>query len=520
MKIEPIPQQRTFGELGFDAFYRRNLAIVYGYVLRLCGGNVDRAQDLTQEAWVAFVDQVRADRADQLDVRWLIAVARNRYIDQWRRTRKLERRLDQVWNATRDCDADDAVTRNQVLEQLAELDDDYRLVLMMRYVDGLPVEEIAVAISRTATETYSLLARARDELRRSIVGTSGGRTDMSDRATAFYDDLAVEPDCELERTLRRRLDHDLRAVRIQPMVMPVDIDLDMPSLPLPEPRGRDERGRSRRSMTAVAAAIAASIAVGAIVDQLVADDSGDPPVATVPTVTSPTATVEVPLAGAPTTTPLFTADDIVAIKTLLWDADYNLPGFLHIAGAPVNFDGLIADRLPACQAFVPTVFESDARPATIQSRLFQNSDDPGLILQYVAVHPTEAQAIAMLDAMQDPAFLDDCVPAYQAALPARCCGDVDVESWFPIETGDEQLVPPVIDVEADDMWIRSYNVNNWDDGEGRIHGPRQFAFAAIRVGRVVTTIDVLLNDSGVQLATTNDFERIVQHMAARAADAQ
>ena len=177
MTIEPIPQKRTFGELGFDAFYGRNLPIVYGYALRLCGGSVDRAQDLTQEAWAAFVDQVKVGRADQLDVRWLIAVARNRYIDQWRRMRKLESKLGLVWNANRDCDNDDAVTREQVLQQLSELDDDHRIVLMMRYIDGLPVEEIAASISRTVTATYSLLARARDELRRRIVGpVAGGLT--------------------------------------------------------------------------------------------------------------------------------------------------------------------------------------------------------------------------------------------------------------------------------------------------------------------------------------------------------
>lgn len=174
MTIEPIPQQRTFGELGFDAFYRRNLAIVYGYVLRLCGGSAERAQDLTQEAWLAFVDQVRAGRADQLDVRWLVAVARNRYIDQWRRARTLESKLGLVWNAVRDCDNDDSVTRGQVLEQLGELDEDHRIVLMLRYIDGLPVDEIAATISRTTTATYSLLARARQDLRARLVGPIAG----------------------------------------------------------------------------------------------------------------------------------------------------------------------------------------------------------------------------------------------------------------------------------------------------------------------------------------------------------
>jgi RNA polymerase sigma-70 factor (ECF subfamily) len=176
MTTEPNPQPRTFGELGFDAFYRRNLAIVYGYVLRLCGGSVERAQDLTQEAWAAFVDQVRGGRADQLDVRWLIAVARNRYIDQWRRARKLESKLGLVWNASRDYDSEESVTREQVLAQLRELDDDHRLVLMMRYVDQLPVDEIATAISRTTTATYSLLARARDDLRTRLVPPIAGGT--------------------------------------------------------------------------------------------------------------------------------------------------------------------------------------------------------------------------------------------------------------------------------------------------------------------------------------------------------
>lgn len=342
---------------------------------------------------------------------------------------------------------------------------------------------------------------------------------MNDRTTTFYDDLAAEPDAEFERTLRRRLDHDLRHVPTQPVVSPIEIDLDVPAPRQTDRRDRDEPGRSRRSIIAVAAAIAASIVVGVVVDRLVADDTTDPPVATVPAITLPPVTVAAPTTESPTTTdPMFTTDDIVAIKTLLWDADYDLPGFTHVAGAPVKLDGLIADRLPACQAFVPSVFESDARPATIQSRLFQNAADRRLMVQYVAVHPTAAQATAMLSAMQEPAFLGDCVPAYLAALPPECCDNV--ESWFPIETGDETTAAPVIDVEADDTWVRGYIVNNWDDGEGHIHGPRQFAFAAIRVGRVVATIDVMLSDSGVQLATTSDFERIVQHMASRAADAQ
>jgi DNA-directed RNA polymerase specialized sigma24 family protein len=43
-------------------------------------------------------------------------------------------------------------------------------VLTLRYIDGLTVPEIADLIARTTTATYSLLARARDDLRLRAAG--------------------------------------------------------------------------------------------------------------------------------------------------------------------------------------------------------------------------------------------------------------------------------------------------------------------------------------------------------------
>ncbi len=182
MTVESTPESpRTFGVLGFDAFYDRNLPIVYGYALRLCGGQVDRAQDLVQEAWVAFVDEARAGRADALDVRWLIRVARNRYVDQWRRARRLESKLGLVWNTTREDDCDESVTRQQVVDRLIELDDDHRVVLAFRYIDGLPVDEIA--LDDLAHDDRHLLAARPSayELRRRVAG-SGHRKARHERA--------------------------------------------------------------------------------------------------------------------------------------------------------------------------------------------------------------------------------------------------------------------------------------------------------------------------------------------------
>jgi RNA polymerase sigma-70 factor, ECF subfamily len=159
--------------LGFDAFYRRNLPVVYGYLLRLCGGRIDQAQDLTQETWLTFVDHLRAGHGAMPDVRWLITVARSRFIDEWRRERRLDHKLSLAWAAERAGDDGGEPTESELSDHLASLCADHRLVLTMRYIDGLGVPEIAGLIGRTTTATYSLLARARDDLR---VRAAGERT--------------------------------------------------------------------------------------------------------------------------------------------------------------------------------------------------------------------------------------------------------------------------------------------------------------------------------------------------------
>jgi hypothetical protein len=343
---------------------------------------------------------------------------------------------------------------------------------------------------------------------------------VNHRPTALYDDLTIAPDPAFDMALRRQLeartqDHRPRAT---PGVIDIEFDVDMPFSAAPEPDRQPERGRSRRAVFAMAAAIVASVAVGVVVDELVVDDSTDPPALTVPTPIGVPTTIPVPTTT--TTEPLYTSDDIAAIKTLLPATEY-VPGFTTLSNwLPVTMDGAVAEQLPACQQFAATVFESQTRPAVIESRIFQNDDGPWpyLMVQYVAVHPTVAQAAAMLDGMQEPAFLAECVPAYSATLPP-CCDDL--ENWFPIFDAVDRN-PPSIVTGADDVWVRRYTGSPVTDRQGVVHdNPGDFAFAAVRVGRIVATIDVVLIDhDGRRVATVDDFQAIVQRLAVRAAEAQ
>ena len=150
----------------FSAFYRSHLPTVYGYLLRLSGGDHGLAEDLTQDAWFALVQALQQGRRECADVRWLITVARSRYIDHVRRVERGRRKFALIANDLTDVvEADEPPSRAAVLADVDSLEPNHRLVLMMRYVDEMSVPEIAPLISRSLAATNSLLARARHELR-------------------------------------------------------------------------------------------------------------------------------------------------------------------------------------------------------------------------------------------------------------------------------------------------------------------------------------------------------------------
>jgi RNA polymerase sigma-70 factor (ECF subfamily) len=153
----------------FDAFYDSALPVVFGYLLRLCGGDRDHAWDLTQDTWLTVVDQLALGNSEKMTIGFLLSVARSRYLDAWRRNQRLQRKLRLVWATDRPDTTDEPAT-DQVLDHIAECSERHRVVLMLAYVDDVPVAEIARQTGTSLSATYALLARARDELRAQING--------------------------------------------------------------------------------------------------------------------------------------------------------------------------------------------------------------------------------------------------------------------------------------------------------------------------------------------------------------
>jgi len=150
------------------SFYDDALPHVFGYLSARCGRSA-LAEDLTAETFLAAVDAVRRESPPALSVPWVIGVARHKLVDHWRRQAREERSfrvvgeegpqtLDDPWDTKLD-----AIRARETLDALSP---HHRAALTLRYLDDLPVAEVAALLERTVHATEALLVRSRAAFRR------------------------------------------------------------------------------------------------------------------------------------------------------------------------------------------------------------------------------------------------------------------------------------------------------------------------------------------------------------------
>ncbi|MEN9644339.1 MAG: hypothetical protein RL238_1008 [Actinomycetota bacterium] len=152
-------------EASLVACYDATVDRVYRYASRLTGNDRARTDDLVQEVYLGLVRGVRQGMPGPVGLGWLYTSARHRFLDRLRGEEREERRLRLVVSTV-----DDAPVE---VPGLADLPDRERVALVLRYLDDLPVPEVAEAMGLTVHATESLLARARRRMRNQEVRDAG-----------------------------------------------------------------------------------------------------------------------------------------------------------------------------------------------------------------------------------------------------------------------------------------------------------------------------------------------------------
>jgi len=156
-------------ELAFRAWYEQSLPRVYAYLFHRCGRDPELAEELAQQAFVEAVRSRARFRGQADAITWVVAIARHKLVDHFRRAERDRRRLDAL-KAHEIVDVGPAMSPARlgpdgIDEALAVLPPLQRAVLVLHYMDHLPVRDVARSIGKSEAATASLLARGRDAFR-------------------------------------------------------------------------------------------------------------------------------------------------------------------------------------------------------------------------------------------------------------------------------------------------------------------------------------------------------------------
>lgn len=163
-------------DAAFDALFHRHLnrvyALVYHYV-----GEAEEARDLTQEVFVRAYAHIRSFRGQSAFTTWLYRIAVNVCLEQ---RRKFARRrshaafvpledADQTLSAEDEAGPMEALERRDTMEKVQQavsaLPEAHRIVVSLRYFEGLSCKEIAEILECPVGTVNSRLHYAMEKLR-------------------------------------------------------------------------------------------------------------------------------------------------------------------------------------------------------------------------------------------------------------------------------------------------------------------------------------------------------------------
>ncbi|OIO46255.1 hypothetical protein COU05_03740 [bacterium (Candidatus Gribaldobacteria) CG10_big_fil_rev_8_21_14_0_10_37_21] len=154
----------------FTKIYDNQVEKIYRYVF-LKTGNVEIAEDITSQVFVKGWRKFKSLGAVENENAYLFKIAKNEIVDHYRKTTKYK--IVSVSNVAEISEEVPTLEEEQQVKSeikiakdlLTQLKDDYQDVLILRYVDGYEVPEIALMMDKTEANVRVMMHRALKELR-------------------------------------------------------------------------------------------------------------------------------------------------------------------------------------------------------------------------------------------------------------------------------------------------------------------------------------------------------------------
>jgi RNA polymerase sigma-70 factor (ECF subfamily) len=157
-----------------EVLARRHHRMVYRYCRRMLGNDAD-ALDASQTVFLQALESLRKGSTVENAEAWLRGISRNRCLDRLRRRvhipiegEELEWRLDEVQRERGVMTPSDPLTSRALEDCLDTLDERSRAVLLLRFHDDLPYEDISAILGDSPGALRVRVARSLPLLRRCL----------------------------------------------------------------------------------------------------------------------------------------------------------------------------------------------------------------------------------------------------------------------------------------------------------------------------------------------------------------
>jgi len=152
----------------FESFCADVEARLYGYALRMLGGDASEAEDVAQEALFRLYEALEAGRVKRAPKAYVFSIAHNLAQDAVRRRARFEaaRQRSKLvpWPRPAGCPVERSMLREEIEKALASLPEAHRSALMLREFGGLRYSEIAAVLGTSMDQVKVNIFRARQRL--------------------------------------------------------------------------------------------------------------------------------------------------------------------------------------------------------------------------------------------------------------------------------------------------------------------------------------------------------------------
>jgi len=162
----------------FRALFEKHKDRVYSIALRY-SGDPAQAMDIAQDTFLKLMSRMDQYRAEASFEAWLYRIVVNACLDHRRSHRRFQPLMDgflDLFRPQKESALDDLLKdelRQHVQEVVARLPPEQRIVVILRYTEGLPYEEIAEVLGISKGTVASRLNRAHTILERRLQGVRG-----------------------------------------------------------------------------------------------------------------------------------------------------------------------------------------------------------------------------------------------------------------------------------------------------------------------------------------------------------